>query len=381
MTFTLRAARLFDGEQLVDDPVLAVDGGTIAAVGADVAADVDALDLGDVTLMPGLIDTHQHLCFNGAGTLEEQVSGHRDDELLDRARANAKRALNAGITTIRDLGDRDFVTLALRGDDSLPTILFAGPPLTRSAGHCWYLGGCCDDREALVAAVKDRDARGCDVVKLMVTGGASTPGFQMWDTQYGVDEIRAVVDTAHELGLPVAAHCHGIDGIRHAVQAGVDTIEHCSFFTDSGRVQPDDDVIAAVAESGVVVSATLGRDPGVAQPPVIAANYDAMVDGIRRLHEAGATIVVGTDAGVGPPKPHDILPQAVTDLVAIGMNGIEIVTTLTSTAADACGLGDRKGRLLPGYDADLLAVSGDVVADPAALRDVRGVWRAGARVR
>src|SRR3954465_157130 len=153
---------MFDGRGMVADPVVAVDGATIIAVGCDVPPDIVLEDLGDVTLMPGLIDTHQHLCFDGSGPLEEQVAGVSDDELLARARANAKRALQAGITTIRDLGDRHFVTLPLRDEPGLPTILAAGPPLTTDAGHCWYLGGCCNGREALVAAVHDRHRRGCD---------------------------------------------------------------------------------------------------------------------------------------------------------------------------------------------------------------------------
>ena len=103
------------------------------------------IDLGDVTVLPGLIDTHQHLCFDGNGTLQEQVEGRSDAELQRRAYANAKGALQAGITTIRDLGDRNFVTLDLRADPDLPTILAAGPPLTADGGHCWYLGGGCRD--------------------------------------------------------------------------------------------------------------------------------------------------------------------------------------------------------------------------------------------
>ena len=176
MTIALRAARLFDGTRLVSEPVVEIDGGLIVGVGADVSADVDVQDLGDVTLMPGLVDTHQHLCFDGNGTLEEQVSGRSDDELLDRARANALRALAAGITTIRDLGDRDFVTLGLRDEAGLPTILAAGPPLTKPGGHCWYLGGCCDDVASLVTAVKERHRRGCDVVATT----AEIPAVSTW---------------------------------------------------------------------------------------------------------------------------------------------------------------------------------------------------------
>jgi imidazolonepropionase-like amidohydrolase len=382
MTFALRAARLFDGQELVADPVVAVRGTMILAVGADVPDEIDVEDLGDVTLMPGLIDTHQHLCLDGSGPLEQQVAGVSDDELLDRSRANARRALQAGVTTIRDLGDRDFVTLSLRDDPTLPTILASGPPLTTPGGHCWFLGGCCDGRDELVAAVRERHRRGCDVVKIMVTGGAHTPsGLAMWDSQFDLDDVRAVVDTAHELGLPVAAHCHGIDGTLSAVEARVDTIEHCSFFSSTGRAAPDTDVIAAIVKSGIPVSATLGKAPGRPVPPVIADNMPAILESARQLRDAGGVIAVGTDAGIAPAKPHDILPSAAAALATVGVTGLELLATFTSVAATACHVGDRKGRLAAGFDADLLAVAGDAGAETSALLDVRGVWRAGVRRR
>lgn len=162
-------------------------------------SDVVVEDLGDATLMPGLIDCHQHLCFDGRGSLEEQVVGVSDAELLTRARANAVRALRAGITTIRDLGDRGYVTLALRSDPELPTILASGPPLTAPGGHCWFLGGECADRDSILAAVQERKDRGCDVVKIMVTGGALTPTkVCLWFSLYGLDDE---LDTFNHLGL------------------------------------------------------------------------------------------------------------------------------------------------------------------------------------
>ncbi|MBV9934179.1 MAG: amidohydrolase family protein [Actinobacteria bacterium] len=381
MTFALRAAQVFDGAQLVADPIVVIEGDTIVSVGTEAPNGLDVRDLGDVTLLPGLVDTHQHLVFTCEGTLEEQVAGVTDDELVERARANAMRALRAGITTIRDLGDRNFVTLGLRGDPALPTILASGPPLTPSGGHCWFLGGCCEGAEGLVAAVAERERRGCDVVKIMVTGGALTPTFPMWASQFTAAEVQLVVDTAHAAGLPVAAHCHGIDGIKLALAARVDTIEHCTYFTESGGAEPDDELIAQIATSGVTVSATLGRLEGPAPPPVIAANLATVGQAHTDLRRLGGRIAAGTDAGVGPPKPHDVLPHAVFDLVDIGMSLPEALTTLTAVGAETVGRGDRKGRLLPGYDADMLAVAGDPLSTPEALLDVHTVWRAGLEVR
>ena len=370
----LRATRVFDGERFVDDAHVVIDGQTIAQVGGEVPADADVVDLGDVTLMPGLIDAHQHLVFTGIGTLEEQVAGISDDDLRERARANARKALAAGITTIRDLGDRGFVTLDLCDDPTLPTILPSGPPLTVVQGHCWFLGGECADTGALVAAVNERKARGCAVVKVMVTGGALTPTFPIWKSQFTTDELCAVIAAAHDVGLPVAAHCHGVGGIASAVEARVDTIEHCTFFAESGNSEPDEKLLDAIAAAGIPVSATLGRLPGLDPPPLIKANYDTMISGARYLFAHGGTIVAGTDAGVGPPKPHNVLPHALDDLAAIGMTREQSLRALTSLSAQVIGVGERKGRLAPGYDADLVAFGDD------ALLDVRGVWRAGARV-
>ncbi len=366
---------------MLDEPaVVVIEGGTIVAIGTTApGGGSEVTDLGDVTLMPGLVDAHQHLVFNCVGTLEEQVVGYSDQELLDRARANAGKALRAGITTIRDLGDANFVTLALRDDPSLPTILAGGPPLTAEGGHCWYLGGCCADTAALVEAVRERKRRGCDVVKIMVTGGSLTPTFPMWESQFTAEQVAAVVVESHALGLPVAAHCHGIEGTMSAAAAGVDTIEHCSFFTDHGS-EFNQALIEQVVSCGAAVSATMGMLPDHALPPTFAANIGTVIDIVRHLRERGVTVVAGTDAGISPAKPHDVLPYAAKHLAMIGMSNLEILTALTATAARVIGIGDRKGRLAPGYDADLLAVGGDPGASPDALLDVRGVWRGGVAV-
>jgi imidazolonepropionase-like amidohydrolase len=378
----VRGKRAFDGERMLDRPTVLVEGERIIGVGVDAPSGVDEVDLGDVTLLPGLIDTHQHLCFDGIGTLEEQVGGVTDVALAERARGAARRAVQAGITTIRDLGDRGYLTLALRGEPDLPTILCAGPPITRVGGHCHYLRGEADGEQALVAAVRDRHDRQCDVVKVMATGGALTPTFPMWETQYTTAELGVVVEEAHALGLPVAAHCHGVAGIEQALEVGVDSIEHCTFFTTSGRSEPGEELMRRVAASGICVSATLGLLPGLPiTNPVIAANMETVRGSRRRLYELGATIVAGTDAGITPAKPHDVLPYAFADLVAAGMSHLEGLRALTSVAAAICRVGDRKGRLARGWDADVLAVAGDPTVQTDALLAPVAVWRGGHRLR
>lgn len=367
---------LFDGRTFVEPARVAFVGGRIEAVGADVD-EPTTVHFGEVTLLPGLVDCHQHLVFDGIGTLEEQVSRRTDEELTVRARAQARRALKGGVTTLRDLGDRNFVTLALRGEADLPTILCSGPPITAVQGHCWFLGGECEDRAAIIAAVRERFERGCDVVKVMVTGGVGTPTMPAWRSQFGADDLCALVEEAHRLGLPVAAHCHGEQGISDSVDAGVDTIEHCTFMHELHAPNPDPELLERLARSGVVLSATFGSCPdGPPPPPMLIAGRPFVQAAHRAIRELGGKIVVGTDAGITLAKPHDVAPHAIHNLMAIGMTPVEALASMTSGGADALGL-PAKGRLVQGADADIIVVDGDPRSDPDAVSRILQVWKSG----
>jgi imidazolonepropionase-like amidohydrolase len=374
----VEAGRLFDGHQFIEPARVVIAGGLVAAVGADVA-EPTTMDLGDATLLPGLVDCHQHLVFDGVGTLEEQVSGRTDEELRERAWTQARRALAGGVTTLRDLGDRNFVTLGLRGDTDLPTILCSGPPITTVRGHCWYLGGECKDRDALLAAVRERAERGCDVVKVMATGGALTPTMPAWRSQFNAEDLRLLVEQAHQLGLPVAAHCHGEQGISDSVDAGVDTIEHCTFLNEDMDPKPDPELLERLARSGIALSATFGRSSDGPPPPMILALGPAIRAAQAVVRELGGKIVVGTDAGINAAKPHDVTPHAIHELISIGMTPVEALAAMTSGGADALGL-PGKGRFIAGADADMIAVDGDPRTDPAAVARIVRVWRAGVPV-
>ncbi|MFI5844812.1 amidohydrolase family protein [Catenuloplanes sp. NPDC051500] len=350
-------------------------------------SDVPVLDLGTESfLMPGLIDAHTHLVFDASTTATAAVTGNYDrSALLDRMRATAAGILQAGITTVRDLGDRDYLTLELRAEfadrpERGPHLLASGPPLTTPGGHCHFLGGETIGA-GLPGAVRERYERGCDVVKIMVGGGHMTPGSSPERSQYSVADLTVAVDTAHRLGLPVAAHAHGLQPIRDAITAGADFIEHCSFQQD-GKVVSDAGLLDAIADAPLTVSGTFGFSSRPEEPTGMFAVLDDMYAVFGELAGRGARIVVGTDGGISPVKPHDVLPYAVTDdLNRIGLTPEQALVAVTSNAADALGLGRSKGRVVEGADADLLVVGGDPLTDPSRLRDVSAVFRSGVRVR
>lgn len=386
---------MFDGQVMSGPATVHVAGGTVTRVdtgpgGGPGPAGREIIDLGpESCLLPGLIDCHVHLAFDASEDPVAALRASGDAQLLATMRAAARTAVRAGITTVRDLGDRGYLALTLAGEVAAdpvrgPEILAAGPPVTTPGGHCFFLGGAAEGPDALRAAVRDRHARGCAVVKIMLSGGTMTPGTtEPHKSQFSRADARTVVAEAHRLGLPVAAHAHGVTAIRDAISAGVDSIEHVSFMDrDPGEASPAD--IDAVVASGVFASLTLGVDRSAGTfdlDPDFARRVGFIVNAYRELARRGAKVVLGTDAGIGPFKRHDVLPLAVAQLGALGVPAVDALAAATSRAAAACGLDGRKGRIRPGADADFLAVTGDPGRDLAALRNVRAVFRAGIRVR
>ena len=266
----LSAQRVFTGrtDRLLEDHVVEISDGQVVGIRPRRRDSVvpGLVDLGDVTVLPGLIDVHQHLAFDASTDPVAQLNADDDPTLLLRMRSAAMRALAVGITTIRDLGDRSYLSLALRdwfaaGGEVGPRIVASGPPITTRNGHCWFLGGEVDGPEGVRAGVRERVARGVDVIKVMASGGNMTPTVGPHESQFGLPELAVAIEEAHAAGLPLAVHAHGVQAVRDALAVGADSIEHCTFFTADG-VDAAPDVLAELAASTSVISMTAAVLPG-----------------------------------------------------------------------------------------------------------------------
>jgi len=381
-----RADVAFDGERVMAGGALVlVQDGMIIGVEPTTAAVPDSCPvtyLPGTTLLPGLIDAHSHLCGNDGPDALDRLPGLSAYEIDQTVEAALAAQLAAGVTAVRDLGDHRWAVVDRHRDRPAgPTVVAAGPPITSPGGHCAAMGGEASGIEELRAAVRERAERGADLVKIMTSGGVMTPGTDIRACQFSLEELRAVVDQAHQLGLPVTAHAHALAAVEQCVAAGVDGIEHCSFLTEQGMRTPPR-LAAAIAAAGIAVCPTLGHDMDAmaALPPALLAvaervgvSLEQRLAQVGELHAAGVSFVSGVDSGINPVKRHGLLPTAIVELVTAGVPPTTALASATSQAARACGLADRTGRLRAGLQADLLLVGGDPTTDITALRDTRMV--------
>ncbi|MEU3788117.1 amidohydrolase family protein [Streptomyces sp900129855] len=384
----LRAGHVFDGVDVRQSGMVLVEDGVIRDVdftGAAAPGHAVVTDFGpDAWLLPGLIDAHVHLCWDGTTDAVAHVASDDHETVLETARAAAATTLATGVTTVRDLGDRDYLTLALRDKvppTQRPDIIAAGPPVTTHGGHCHFLGGEAEGADALRAAVRERAERGCDVVKVMASGGTMTPGSNSLHQQYDLSDLQLIAGEAHRRGLTAAAHAHAVPAIADVIEAGFDTIEHFSFMTSDG-VGLRQDLVDEVVRRGTFVSVTVGMLPSNAPlPPPVAARITEFWDLVAKVIASGARVVPGTDSGIAPDKPHGVYPHALLQLAELGMPTRDVLRSATTEAAKAVGRAGRKGALRPCADADLLVLGSSPVDDISAVTDIHAVYRAGHRVR
>ena len=397
----LRAKRMLDVERgvIVSDPVIIIDGETITSVGVappPPAANAKTIDLGDVTLLPGLMDMHTHISIGSAEgypTGREYSDGPIDAAI--RATVHAKATLLAGFTSVREAGANDFIDVSLKKAIAHGTII--GPRITPSGGQISMTGGhgdnvgepighweltpkqgVADGPDQLLFAVRYQLKYGAEVIKLMATAGVL--GFERTATarQFSDEELRTVVEEAKRNGVKVMAHAHGREGILAAIRAGVDSIEHGSHLDAEGiRLMKErgtylvPTIYLAMPEAGTTAhfDSEMVKAKGAAISEAARKNFQAAV-------AAGVPIAFGTDAGVRA-LPHGTNAREFEAMVKLGMKPADAIRSATLSAAKLLGVDDR-GVLAAGKLADIIAVSGNPLEDVTTLQRVVFVMKGGA---
>ncbi len=396
-TVYVLAGKLLDvrAGRLLTDQVIVIRGERIErVVPASEAAlphGANVIDLSGATVLPGLIDAHDHLTgdhrFHGYRALSISVPRETLYGVL-----GACKTLAAGFTTVRNVGASGYADVALRdaindGEILGPRMLVSGPALGITGGHCdnnllppeynHRAQGVADGPWAARAKVREIIKYGADLIKFCATGGVLSKGDDVGVLQYTLEEMQAIVAEAHKLGRKVAAHAHGAEGIKTAILAGVDSIEHASLIDDQG--------IRLARERGTFLVMDIYNDTFIlehgAAVGILPESLEkerqigqAQRDNFRRAHQAGARIAFGTDGAV---YPHGDNAKQFAYMVEYGMTPLEAIRAATIHAAELLGCGDRVGALEPGKFADLIAVAGDPLADVTLLERVRLVMKGG----
>src|SRR5438067_3113487 len=397
----LRSARLLDVDkgELLERGELLIDGGRIIeAAPTKVPADAIVIDLGDLTLLPGLMDMEVNLLLGGPNH-ESPLNPVQDDPAVRtlRAVANARRTLRSGFTTVRNLG-LFIQTNGLLLDVSLmkaidfgwidgPRVVPAGHAICPTGGHLdptmfqalaphvmplTVEEGIANGISEVRKAVRYQIKHGAKVIKVCASGGVMSHTGPAGAQQYSDEELRAIADEAHRAGLKVAAHAHGDDGIRAAIEAGIDCIEHGSLMSD--------ETLELMIDRGTFLVATTyladGMDVSHAAPELQAKAAEVFPLAratITKAPEAGARVACGTDA---PAIPHGRNAKELIALVDRGMTPLQAIRAATTVSAELIDVEDR-GRLAPGLLADVIAVPGDPLADIAVTETVRFVMKGG----
>ena len=378
MSEVLTAPRVLTGDQMVTAGAVVIGDHALDWVGparalAGEYAALPRTDYPGSTIMPGLIDSHVHLGFDGGPNPAARMRGETDEQQLVLMLHSARQLLGVGVTTARDLGARAYLNVVVRdaiaaGLARGPRMVVAARPITVTGGHCWFMGGEADSEDELRRMVRTHHKRGADLIKVMSTGGFMTAGSAPWYAQFTRAQLAVIVEEAERVDKPVAAHAHGLEGIHRAVEAGVTTLEHCSFVTETNERRFDQPLAARIAERGIFVCPTINVNA-----PYVAKLTGIVVGGhLKTMHEMGVRIIAGTDAGVDN-TPHHQYVGGLEYLVTLGFRPADVLAMATTEAAAALGVDAVTGRLAAGFDADLIVVDGDPSTDIAALGKLRRV--------
>ena len=378
MSEVLTAPRVMTGDQTVTDGALVIGEdvldwvGPAGALPAEYAA-LPRTDYPGATIMPGLIDSHVHLAFDGGPNPSARMRSETDEQQLVLMLHSARDLLGVGVTTARDLGARAYLDVVVRdavaaGLARGPRMVVAARPITVTGGHCWFMGGEADSDDELRRMVRTHHKRGADLIKVMSTGGFMTTGSAPWYAQFTRAQLAVVVEEAGRVDKPVAAHAHGIEGIHRAVEAGVTTLEHCSFVTETNERRFDEPLAARIAERGIFVCPTIN----VNAPYVAELTGIVVGEHLKAMHEMGVRLIAGTDAGIDN-TPHHQYVGGLEYLVTLGFRPADVLAMATTEAAAALGVDAITGRLAPGFDADVIVVDGDPSTDIAALGKLQRV--------
>ena len=399
----VHAGRLLDVKTgtTLSDQAIVIEGDKITTVGpaksVKATRDAKLIELPNATVLPGLIDCHVHLTGNpnqlDLGPAGVHISYPR--RALIGAR-NARITLEAGFTTVRNVAAPGYADIALRdainaGDVPGPRMFASGPALSITGGHWdenfpgpqfgFTNGGVADGVPAVMKQVRENIKYGADVIKIMATGGVISEGDNPALAQYSLEEMKAIVETAHGLGRKVAAHAHGLAGIKNAVLAGVDSVEHGSYINDEG--------IQMMKEHGTYLvptvyledwfmqnMQTLGWTPNTMEKgrAVIPIAYKNVSHALK----SGLKVALGTDAGV---YPHGLNGHEFGKMVEMGLTPLQSIQAGTVNGADLVGWSDRVGTIEAGKFADLVAVDGDPIANIHVLENVRFVMKGGEVVK
>lgn len=377
---------VFDHAHIVDGTgkdwvgYIAVDGNIISKVGRgalDTApAGLEVIDLAGQTVLPGFIDCHVHLRSDGAPNPRRQVLSDTDALCALRSARNARKTLECGVTTIRDCGSTNHVDFALRravsaGLCTSPRLVLSGEIICMTGGHGWNVGIEADGPDGVRVAARKQLRAGADNIKLIATGGILTEGSEIGSPQLTVEEMRAAVEEAKKAGKITAAHAHGATGIRNAIQAGVNSIEHGYFLDDEGIAMMLDHGTYLVATSAAVRNVVNhGTEAGILDYVVRKAGeaVEHHVESFGKAHRAGVKLAMGTDTGV-PMTRHGNNLDELVHMVEMGLSPMEAIQVATLDSARLLQLDHIIGSIETGKHADLVIVDGDPLEDISILRD------------